>query len=133
MSQLGRLFEGEAVYMSQFNSAGYKNAFDKCCETAAPILAGITDNAAAAEELAAEFENEFSSMRRRRAKLTIENRKLFICFYINPVFMKLRPELADELKAAWDRHIPGEQYTVADYETVAGGFNTTILGIPIRK
>ena len=124
--------------MEHFNRHEFASYFAKYLETALPVIESVTDANAVAEEMVSALEADWNSAKtRRRRNLLREGDQLTVCCYLNPAAMKselpIGEELANAIKAVWDRKFPGSTYRIGTYEAIMKGFEPRIFGLKISR
>ena len=141
MNDLLKAIQHGKPWIDSFNRVEYQKTFEVYSEKFAAVYIDAVNASSDLSLLASELvdsiiagwdkEHFFS---RGAAKI---NDKMMIVVYLTPMLLASENErchqFADILCSEWNKKIPQNTYSVADYDTITNGFTNKIMGFEIKK
>ena len=135
---LAELILSSREYLSCFDYDHYPSCFQRFEADCAPFFETL--EAAGAEQAAAalieELERRRSALPRRDQKRSAEEEKRVLALFLSPAASRRggpAASFADALVRNWSARYPRNAFMRGDYETILKGFDSNLLGLPLRK
>ena len=131
---LAEFIRNAHTYLDRFEYDDYKELF--------PVFkAGLEEILGAAGErntgkLMADLEQLSAGLARREQKDLLFKDKQVLALYFTPAALEIGGDaavFAEELCAEWCERYPKEKYSPGTYDQLLKGFDSNLLGLPIRK
>ena len=87
-------------------------------------------------QLIKDLGGKMSGASRREQRDLVYKDKQVLALYLTPAALDIGGEaaiFAEELCRAWSANYPKEKYSPGTYEVILKGFDSNLLGLPIRK
>ena len=121
-------------YLEQFTHDQYRENFTRFMQKAAPFFdANTAENT---DEVFSCIMAMHEGLSRRELKDILEKDKQVLAFFLTPAALKHNEqarEFAEKLKEKWNKQYPRYRYNTGTYETILHGFDSNLLGLPLRK
>ena len=125
-------------YLSCFDYDHYPSCFQAFEAECGPFFETL--EAAGPKQAAAglleELERRRSALPGREQKRAAEEEKRVLALFLSPAAARwggLAVTFAEELNRKWNACYPRNTYLVSTYEAIMKGFDSNLLGLPLRK
>ncbi len=125
-------------YLSCFDYDHYPSCFQTFEAECAPFFE-VLDTAGleqAAAILIETLERRRAALPHREQKLAAAEEKRVLALFLSPAAVRwggLAASFAEELNRKWTARYPRNTYLVGTYEAIMKGFDSNLLGLPLRK
>ena len=135
---LAELITESRPYLKCFDYDHYPDNFKIFEERFCSIYSELAqqDPIETASGLIASLESGRALLPRRAGRTAAEEEKSVLALFLAPAAIRMggsAPDFANALCSQWNEHYPKNIFRVGDYETIMKGFDSTLLGIPLRK
>ena len=134
------LITSSIKYLSPFDRKHYPDNFQSFEEDAAPFFDDLAgkDPVLVVQQGIDELESRRMALPRSARKETSDAEKRVLALFLAPAARKRKDDAAvqaflEELHRQWNARYPRNIFHPGDYDTIANGFNSTILGFPVRR
>ncbi|MBR6207457.1 MAG: hypothetical protein IKQ69_00470 [Oscillospiraceae bacterium] len=125
-------------YLSCFDYDHYPSCFQAFEAGCVPFFETL--EAAGPEQAAVglmeALERRRAALPGREQKLAAEEEKRVLALFLSPAAARwggLAVSFAEELNRKWNARYPRNTYLVSTYEAIMKGFDSNLLGLPLRK
>ncbi len=138
MINLSDLVIASREYLSSFDYDHYPENFRHFEAAAAPLYATLsgTDHDAEAARFMEELEQQRESLPRSVRKETADMDKRVIALFLAPAARRYggaADAFVQVLQQKWNARYPRNTFLAGDYEVIMKGFDSNLLGLPLRK
>lgn len=125
-------------YLAYFDYDNYPRCFNAFSVAFLSLLPSIEETGLerSAQLLLDELADQSTLLSRREQKETAYKDKQVLALFLSPAAVQIGGTavfFSEELNRLWNLRYPRNQYYIGDYETIMKGFDTNLLGLPLRK
>ncbi|MBR1456668.1 MAG: hypothetical protein IJ594_05865 [Oscillospiraceae bacterium] len=125
-------------YLSRFDYDNYPPCFSAFEADGASLFAALegADPEQAAAVLIDELERRRGELPRRAQKQQAEEEKRVLALFLSPAALRYGGAAADfagALSRQWNARYPRNTFLPGDYDVIMKGFDSNLLGLPLRK
>ena len=138
MINLSNLVIASRGYLSSFDYDHYPENFRLFEEAAAPLYATLSgmDHTAEAVRMIEELEQQRESLPRSARRETADMDKRVLALFLAPAARRYggaAEAFVQVLQEKWNARYPRNTFLAGDYEVIMKGFDSNLLGLPLRK
>lgn len=125
-------------YLSRFDYDNYPLCFQTFEADCAPLFDALADAdpEQAAQALLRDLEERRAALPRREQKSAAEEEKRVLALFLSPAALRhgeAASAFAEALCRLWNARYPRNTFLTGSYETLMKGFDSNLLGLPLRK
>ncbi len=125
-------------YLSRFSYDEYPDCLLEFEQKTADFFQSVTENNVDEKirNIISSFASRYDELPKRERKKAINDDRQILALFLTPGILRRNPpltEFAEKLCAEWNSRFPKEKYLVGSFETIMKGFDSNMLGLPLRK